>query len=235
MSGAAGSLLGVSRAPRQRKIRDVLLRRAKGQELFMSSAVAYYEQEKQRILSPEMRRAMAGTDSFDVIAPYYEQLARSCPEASFLQKITFIELQLRLPELLLMRADKMSMANSVEVRVPFLDRDLMDFAMRVPDSYKLRDGISKEPVKRLAVKHASRKDIYRPKTGFGVPIQHWFKGQLGEALMDLLAGSRGEVDQLLDRSAVAYHLQHGLRTVNEGFQLWVIYNMLIWHDGLSNS
>jgi asparagine synthetase B (glutamine-hydrolysing) len=106
-------------------------------------------------------------DSFDVVAPYYKRIADECPEASFLQRITFVELQLRLPELLLMRADKMAMANSVEIRVPFLDRDLMGFAMRVPDAFKLRDGVSKEPIKRLAARCVSRNDIYRPKTGFG--------------------------------------------------------------------
>ncbi len=147
--------------------------------------------------------------------------------------MTFIELQLRLPELLLMRADKMSMANSVEVRVPFLDRDLMDFSLRVPDAYKLRGGISKEPIKRLATNYVRHDDVYRPKTGFGVPIQQWFKGELGDSLMDLLDGNCGELSQLLDRNAIHYNAKHGLRTVNEAFQLWVIYNVLTWQQGIA--
>ncbi len=233
VGGLGAGVLSLSNNPRNRKIRDVFVRRAKGQELFMSSAVAYYELEKQRILSPDLRRDMAKTDSFDVVSPYYERIAAACPGASFLQKMTFIELQLRLPELLLMRADKMAMANSLEIRVPFLDRDLMDFAMRVPDAYKLRDGIAKEPIKRLAASYVNREDIYRPKTGFGVPIQQWFKGELGDALMDLLSSSRHDHSQLFDRGAIHHHLRHGLRTVNEAFQLWVIYNMLVWQEGLA--
>ncbi len=75
----------------------------------------------------------------------------------------------------------MSMANAVELRVPFLDRDLMDFAMRVPDEYKLRDGVSKEPLKRLAAQRVGRAAVYRPKTGFGLPIREWLKGDLGQA------------------------------------------------------
>lgn len=234
-SGLGASALSLSGSPRHRKIRDVLARRAKGQELFMSSAVAYYELEKQPILSPGLRDAMAGADSFDVIAPYYERIRRECPDASFLQQMTFIELQLRLPELLLMRADKMSMANSLEIRVPFLDRDLMDFAMRVPDAYKLRDGISKEPIKRLAAKYVSRDDIYRPKTGFGVPIQEWFKGELGDSLMDLLGADTAGSAELFDRNAIHHHLKQGPRTVNEAFQLWVIYNMLVWQRGIAEA
>ena len=165
---------------------------------------------------------------------YYEQFAKRCPNGTLLQQMIFIELQLRLPELLLMRADKMSMANSLEIRVPFLDRDIMDFAMRVPDVYKLRNAVSKEPIKKLAACYAGRKDIYRPKTGFGVPIQQWFKGQLGDALMDLLEADQANLGQLFNRDAINYHLKHGLRTVNEAFQLWVIYNMLVWQSGLNN-
>ena len=231
VSGLASNAFSLSSSARSRKVRDVLERRARGQELFMSSAVAYYELEKQPVLSTDFRHSMGGLDSFNLVAPYYEKIAQLCPEASFLQKMTFIELQLRLPELLLMRADKMSMANSVEVRVPFLDRDLLDFAMRVPDSYKLRDGISKEPLKRLATKYVPRNDIYRPKTGFGVPIQQWFKGELGDALQDMLS-SDTIVGELFDREVIQHQLKHGLRTVNEAFQLWVVYNLLVWHKGI---
>ncbi len=197
----------------------------------MSSAIAYYELEKQRILSPTMRANLAEMDSFDAVKPYYDRLQREQPDATFLQTITFIELQLRLPELLLMRADKMAMANAVEIRVPFLDRELMDFSMRVPDSYKLRDGISKEPIKRLALQFASRDEIFRPKTGFGVPIQHWFKGELGNSLLERLDADAGLVGSIFDVDSVRHHLRHGLRTVNEGFQLWVIYNLLVWQEG----
>ena len=230
-SGLVSDTLSLSSSPRTRKVRDALERRAKGQEFFMSSAVAYYELEKQPILSAGLRDSLRKLDSFDVVAPYYKQLAQLCPDASFLQKMTFIELQLRLPELLLMRADKMSMANSVEVRVPFLDRDLMDFAMRVPDAYKLRDGISKEPIKRLATRYVTHNDIYRPKTGFGVPIQEWFKGELGDALQDMLS-SDSIAGDLFDRDVIHRQLKYGLRTVNEAFQLWVVYNLLAWQRGI---
>ncbi len=80
------------RSSKLRKIRDVLLRRAKGQELFMSSAVAYYEKEKQAVLSAEFRQSRRGMDSFDVVAPLYERLKSERPDATFLQTMTFIEL-----------------------------------------------------------------------------------------------------------------------------------------------
>ncbi len=232
-AGSLGAqLLGLSNSPKIRKIRDVLARRGKGQEFFMSSAIAYYELEKSEILSAELRQSLARADSFDVAAPYYERLRDVCPQATLLQAITFIELQLRLPELLLMRADKMSMANSVEVRVPFLDRDLMDFSMQVPDEYKLRDGVSKEPIKRLAAEFAPRQEVYRPKTGFGVPIKEWFRGKLGDALVEMLHDNIGMVTEFIDTDRVAARISRGPRTVNEAFQLWMIYNVLAWERSL---
>ena len=230
-SRLAASALSLSDMPRTRKIRDVLGRHAKGQELFMSSAIAYYELEKQSILSPALRHSMVGVDSFNVVAPYYEKIAALCPDASILQKITYIEMQLRLPELLLMRADKMSMANSVEIRVPFLDRYLMDFAMRVPDAYKLRDGISKEPIKRLATKYISSKDVYRPKTGFGLPIHNWFKDELRDTFVELLNETKG-IEEFIDIKQVEKKLK-SIRSVNDGFQMWAIFNFLNWKKAMN--
>jgi len=66
-----------------------------------------------------------------------------------------------------------------------------------------------------------------------VPIQHWFKGNLGNELMDLLdIQQKNEISKIFNREAVYSHLKHGLRTVNEAFQLWVIYNILVWHENL---
>lgn len=214
-----------------RKIRDVLARHCNDQKLFMSSAVAYYELEKRSVLSQDYLMTTNDYDSFDVVAPFYEELNKYHPGASMLQAIVYIELQLRLPELLLMRTDKMAMANSVEIRVPFLDRDIIDFAMRVPDEYKLRHGISKEPIKNLALKYADRRDIYRPKTGFGVPIQEWFAGELGEKLKDYMASS-SPIANYFDADIICRNLESGMATVNDAFQMWVVYNLFVWFESL---
>ena len=112
--------------------------------------------------------------------------------------------------------------------MPFLDRDVIDFALSIPDSFKLRDGISKEPVKRLASQRVGHAVVYRPKTGFGVPISEWFGSSLGIHMESLLETDRTRVDPYLDVSELKRRLRLGPRTVNEGFQLWVIYNLLTW-------
>jgi len=220
------------RRTRARKVADVLRRRALGQELFMSGAVAYYEDEKAAILARQFASRHRGLDSFHVVADLYRRIEQESPGASLLQKMTFVELQLRLPELLLMRADKMAMAHGVEVRVPFLDRDLLEFGLTIDESFKLRDGVAKEPVKRLAAHYVGREAVYRPKTGFGAPIREWFHSGLGSHMTTLLEEDRTHVEEHFAVAELRRRLAPGPRTVNEAFQLWVVYNFLSWRRAI---
>ena len=218
--------------PTARKHADILRRRALGQELFLSGAVAYTESEKAGIVSREFRARTSGLDSFAVVEPLYRRVAEARPGATFLEQMTYIELQLRLPELLLMRVDKMAMANAVEVRVPFLDRDLVDFALTAPEAWKLRDGISKEPVKRRAAQYVSRDLIYRPKSGFGAPILDWFHSSLGSDMRRLMHEDRQSLEAYFDVRGLDGRLAAGPSSVNQAFQLWVVYNFLNWRRGM---
>lgn len=232
------------RAPFAGKIADTLRRRGLGQEFFMSEAVGYYEHEKTAVLSERYKRNMNGIDSFDLVEPYYARMREWTDNPTFLQLMTYIELRLRLPELLLMRADKISMANSIEVRVPFLDKHLVEFALSLPDSFKLRNGVSKEPIKRLASRQMealmAKRNIqieeqsvdelfYRKKSGFGAPIHDWFETELGTAFRKRLRRDEEETSEVFDIRRLQEYLD-GKVTVNRGYQLWVIYNLLVWKD-----
>ncbi len=226
---ASGALRIMKTSSRLRKIQDSLSRMAKGQKFFLSSVLAFYEGEKRCLLSRHLLDELGDTDSFEVVVPYYERLHEHKPQASLLDAMTYIDLNVQLPELLLMRADKMSMANSVEVRVPFLDRDLIDFALSVPQSFKLRDGVLKEPLKRLASQYVPRERVYRPKIGFGTPVLDWFKkGELRDDFVAQLHVDRTDIGLLFDVKQIENKLHHGLTSVNDAFQLWTIYNFLKW-------
>ena len=84
-------------------------------------------------------------------------------------------MKLRLAEHLLMRVDKLTMAHSIEARVPFLDHDVVDFATRLPPSYKLSDAIGKKVLKKAAEPYLDHDMIYRQKQGFGAPMDEWFR------------------------------------------------------------
>jgi asparagine synthase (glutamine-hydrolysing) len=226
----AGRWLSASDRPRWRKAGDALSRLGRGQRLFLSSSVACFEGEKARLLSADFRHRTANLDSFDVAADIYGELAAECPEATFQQQVTYHEMRLRLPELLLMRVDKMSMLNSVEVRVPFLDRHLVDFALSVPETFKRRDGIPKEPVKRLAARHVPRDWVYRKKSGFGAPIQDWFSAGLGREMRRQLHADREALGEFFDIDALDRRLTQPIPSVNDAFQLWTVYNFIQWRQ-----
>jgi len=234
--------------PFVKKIADVFRRRSLGQEFFMSEAVGYYEHEKLPILSHDYKSAVNGVDSFTLVAPLYGRIRKERPGANFLEIMTYIELSLRLPELLLMRADKFAMANSVEMRVPFLDRDLVDFALSVPQSFKLRNGVSKEPLKRLAARKLKSKldapvpptlggscesVFYRPKTGFGAAIEDWFDTELRGPLLEIVEAEKFELAEFFDIHAIKQLIQQGVATANRSYQLWALFCFIFWKRAYS--
>jgi asparagine synthase (glutamine-hydrolysing) len=131
-------------------------------------------------------------DSHAVVREYLGPLDGRLCEPEVLQKIPYLEMKLRLPEHLLMRVDKLTMAHAVEARVPFLDHDVVDFAARLPSSYKLRGGVGKRILKKAAEPYIDHDLIYRRKQGFGAPMEEWFReGDFGRR--SLAAFERSEL------------------------------------------
>ena len=241
--GALGyAALRGAQHPRTMKIADVLRRRALGQRFYMAEAIGFYEHEKRRVLAPRFAQDMQASDSFFQVEPIYQELASEAPATAFIDQMTYIELTTRLPELLLMRTDKMGMANSIEIRVPFLDKALVEFALGAPLAWKLRDGVSKEPLKRLATDWTTRvvprrpnqngasSLFYRPKSGFGAPIQDWFAGALGQNFRSRLIAARDKWEPFVNVSAVADELSGAPATPNRSYQLWTLYMAVVWRE-----
>ncbi|MCK4499053.1 asparagine synthase (glutamine-hydrolyzing) [Candidatus Babeliales bacterium] len=114
-------------------------------------------------------------DSFEAISPHYKKIAQLVPDASLGLRMTYLELKQRLPELLLMRVDKMAMANGLEARVPFLDHEFIEFVLQIPDKFKVNCGLTKNLLKKAAKGLLPENVIYRKKVGFGVPIDSWLR------------------------------------------------------------
>jgi asparagine synthase (glutamine-hydrolysing) len=91
---------------------------------------------------------------------------------------------------LLLLQDKMSMAVSLEARVPYLDHRLVELAATIPAEMKMAGGELKALLKRIAVRHVPRECVYRPKQGFGAPLESWLRGPLREPVQDLLSPRR---------------------------------------------
>jgi asparagine synthase (glutamine-hydrolysing) len=135
------------------------------------------------------------------------------------------EFGLRLPELLLMRIDRFSMANSIEARVPFLDPDLVDFAYRLNPNQKLAHGETKIVLRRAVQDVVPDWVMARRKQGFGAPVADWFTSRMGELLRSLVRSD--SLREYFDPAAVDAMLIAPHRATR--FALWPVLNFALWH------
>lgn len=219
-------LVGLRAAGRGDKHYTEWLRRgASGEPVFWSGAECFTEAAKRGLLSQRMRDRFAGVSSWDSLSPMYEDFRAKAWEPSPLHWMTHSDLHLRLPELLLMRVDKMAMGVSLEGRVPFLDHRFVELALSLPSAVKLGDGKTSKRILKRAVRGVIPDDLIdRPKQGFGVPVYEWCFDRLGDEVrtkVDRFADATG----LLDRDAVGALLQRGA-----GQPAWTLYNLALWWE-----
>ena len=148
------------------------------------------------------------------------------------EQMMAFDLDTYLPDDILVKVDRASMAVSLEARVPLLDHRLVEFAWRLPMKFKRRDGVSKWLLRQVLYGLVPRELVDRPKQGFGVPIEHWLKGELRDWACDLLAGDRIRREGFFDAAVVARHLDDHLSGRRSwASQLWALLMFQAWLDG----
>jgi asparagine synthase (glutamine-hydrolysing) len=198
--------------------------------LWWGGAVAFYEQGLARLTTDRLRRELDGASPRQVVAGIAADAHRAGSRDA-LDELIYQDLRLRLPELLLMRVDKLTMANAVEARVPFLDHEIVELAMAMPDSEKIRGGIGKHVLKRAVSDLLPDDLVWRPKQGFGTPVSQWFRGPLGNQLSERLEASAIHELGFLDRSAERDLVElHRSGRAERSFQLWNLLNLSVWFD-----
>ncbi len=136
-----------------------------------------------------------------------------------------------LPDNLLERGDRMSMAASLELRPPLLDHELVELAFRLPSSVKVRRGTTKWVLKEVARRYLPPEVVDRRKVGFRVPLDAWFRTGLRDSMWDRLTGSQSFVGQTFDRSAVVNLLErHESGGFNEESRIWTLMCLEVWHE-----
>ena len=202
-----------------------------GEPLFWGGAIVFDEDFKSRLLSNEMSASLDGLSSYNAVKNHLDHVARVRPDSDFAARMSYLELKLRLPELLLMRVDKITMATSVEARVPFLDHHLVEYAMSLPVDLKIKGASGKHILKRALEKVLPADLLYRPKRGFGAPIREWFRGAGGEMLGGLIMNSSIRRRELFDYEFIARLIEeHRSGKRNWSFHLWALLNVSLWYE-----
>lgn len=199
-----------------------LRRGSLGQPVFWGGAEAFTESQKQRLIHPTLRNELKDITSWNALEPIYNRFKAKAYDTSALNWMAYLDLNLRLPELLLMRVDKMSMGVSLEGRVPFLDHKFVEFAMSIPANQKTANGVLKTVLKSSVRGLIPDELIDRKKQGFGVPVYEWFFDKLGDETKSTL-DKFCDSTEFFDKAEVMRHIAAG-----NGPQVWYLLNFAMW-------
>lgn len=203
------------------------------QNLSTSFERAYFEDmsifrsdRKAEVVAGDFRRAVGGHDPFTAFTRHFERVRGLDP----LSQILYVDLKTWLPNDILVKVDRMSMANSLEVRAPLLDHKVIEFAARVPVGLKYRGWTSKYLLKRHLEGRVPPEVIHRRKQGFDIPLASWLRGDLRAIAEDLLfsprALGRGYFSPEGLRRSWRRH-QQGARDTSR--ELWACMVLELWH------
>ncbi len=218
-AGAFGlELLGKSNSMRHEFLRRGALR----QPIFWGGADELGDHPKKRLLAARLRQKFKNLTSWEAIRPIHERFCERAEDRSVLNWMTYLDLNYRLPELLLMRVDKMSMGVSLEGRVPFLDHKFVELALSIPTAIKTKDGVLKYILKKSLRGVIPDEIIDRKKQGFGVPVYEWLFDRLGQQIEAELTQFCRETD-FFDPAEV-----RRLMTGQHRVRVWYLYNFALW-------
>ncbi|MFN2576169.1 MAG: asparagine synthase (glutamine-hydrolyzing) [Pyrinomonadaceae bacterium] len=216
---------------RKRMPAELIRRLGAGESLFQGGFMIFDETTKRKILQPSMNGGHNRLSSYEVVREYEQAIALARPGSDYAARMTYLELKLRLPELLLMRVDKITMATSVEARVPFLDHHLIEYAMNLPRELKVKGKTGKHILKRALESVLPAHVLYKPKRGFGAPVREWFRGSEGEALIQQVMNSSLRKRNFFDYEFVKRMADEHRREVRDwSANLWCLLNLSVWYD-----
>ncbi|MGA1874005.1 MAG: asparagine synthase (glutamine-hydrolyzing) [bacterium] len=186
---------------------------------------SFTPEEKKSLLQPDFRQAIQHHDEFSIIHDFL----RSAPVENWLDAILYLDMKLYLQEDLLLKVDRASMANALEVRVPFLDHEFVDFATRLPHHLKLRRFQTKYILKRSARRFLPQSIIHRSKKGFGIPLAQWIHTDLRSLLAATFARDSIEAQGIFNPGFIHQLLQdHWEGRADNRKQLWTLFMFQMW-------
>ena len=209
---------------RQRALRTFLARPATLEALYLDNFAVFSREQQAGLLAPALRARLTSED------PYATAMAlmAGSDAKSLLDRLLYVDTKTYLHELL-MKQDQMSMAASIESRVPFLDHPLVEWTARLPERLKLRGGTTKY-ILREAMRDVLPPEILsRGKMGFPVPIGAWLRGPYRAVVDELVLSPRALERQLFEPEAIRTLVRRHQAGEDHAERLWSLVNFEIWH------
>lgn len=189
------------------------------EDLYRSTICIWPEEELDRLLGMELPLSQ------------YEKVFAETEGWPLLSRFMRVDQKTYLPDAMLTKVDRASMAVGLEVRVPLLDHRVVEYTSGLPCSLKYRHGVGKYLLKRVLARYIPEELFERPKMGFGVPINRWLRHELKELLLDYLSPERLKKEGLFDQGTVGKKISEHLSGVSDHqHQLWSLLMWEMWRD-----
>jgi asparagine synthase (glutamine-hydrolysing) len=185
-----------------------------------------HEQDKARLYQPDFRAALNSHSPGALMEQYFHEAS----QADSLAQQQYVDVKTYLAENVLTKIDRMSMAVSLEARVPLLDYRIVEFALNLPPHLKLNGKETKVILRRIMANRLPEAVLNRPKEGFSIPLKHWLRGELQPLLYDLLAPDVIRRRGYFDPNTIAQWLaEHKAGRINHSHRLWALMVFELWH------
>ncbi|MDR4948944.1 asparagine synthase (glutamine-hydrolyzing) [Neobacillus cucumis] len=191
------------------------------EERYIGNAKMFTEMEKRDLLNVYRE----GLDYTDVTKPLYQESRGYDP----VDRMQYIDIHTWMRGDILLKADRMTMAHSLELRVPFLDKEVFEVASKIPTSLKTANGTTKYILRKAAEGVVPEHVLNRKKLGFPVPIRHWLKNEMNEWAKKIIRESN--TDHLINKSYVLGLLEdHCQGKADNSRKIWTVLMFMVWHQ-----
>lgn len=226
-AGVAGGLLGRLIADARYELYGYACGRPLASHYFSrtSSPVCYFNRNAEQIFSHDFLEATSSISPAQMIG---ELLSKGNPQ-TFLDQMLYIDSKTWLPDDLLIKADKITMANSIELRVPFLDHTVMEFAASLPRSFKVRGRETKRILKSTFARILPEEVITRKKAGFPVPYESWLATTFDNQIREMLLNSRAEILNYCDRTELSHLIENHHKNGHHAKEIFSLVVAELWH------
>ena len=194
-----------------------------GGERYLDAATLFRQDDKRKLFSDEIFELISSDDAH---REWLDCLAMA--DGGWLAGLQYLDLMGYLPLDILMKVDRMSMAHSLEARVPLLDHKIIEFAATIPPELRLRDGTTKYVLKRSMEDVLPAPLLNRPKQGFAIPLGAWFRGELDDFVRDLLLSETARRRAIFDAAYIEQLLRWHAQGRALDFQLWTLISFELW-------